>query len=275
METTDNSFIVEKTQDIRDSALQKVDRYWDEVEKMPVPETIPDLDLNEFPENHRIEMFNIARDAWEETYDPESLILKLRDSQGSSEERKDFKDLRKHGLILRAAYRALDGRHLAPQKHWLFLKLLGELNDTYYSPRIEESKERLAEFVEEQYPSLDGLDFFPATDKSFQDNYNKDLDVVDNFNSKTNLPARDFHSMRKLLRNCMNTFRLSGTLTQDLQMTQRARYMQDLNETLGTKQDQLVQQDLYGELAYGDAIVVVPLDVRSKVDRFVQSNRKS
>ncbi len=275
MEAADNSIFVEEKLTSASSALRELDSYWDEVEKMPVPDTIPPIDLNEFSENHRADMFNLAKNAWEESYDPALLIPKLRRDETGSDQRKELKDLRKHGLVLRAAYRSLDGRHLAPRNHWLFLKLLGELNDGYYSPQRQESKERLAEFVEKNYMSLDELDFFPATDKSFQDNYRKDLSVVDDFNNKEVLPARDFHSMRKLLRNTMNMFRLSGTLTNDPLMTQRARYMQDLNEILGNKQDQLVQQDIAGELAYGDAVVAIPTSEKARIQGFVHANRNS
>jgi hypothetical protein len=272
MEAADNPLIVENSSYIPDSALRKLDSYWDEVEKMPVPEIIPNIDLNNFPENHRIDMFNLARDAWEDTYNPAELISKMREDGESTGERKDLKNLRKNGLVLRAAYKSLDGRHLAPQKHWLFLKLLGDLNDTYYSPQRAESKVRLADFVEKQYMSLDGLEFFSATNKSFQDNYNKELALVNKLNNEDILPAHDFHLMRKLLRNSMNTFRLSGTLTHDPETTQVARYMQHLNETLGEKQDHLVQQDIRGELAYGDAIVVIPPDEKRKIQGFVQAN---
>jgi hypothetical protein len=274
METADNSSIIEKTADIDNSALSKLDTYWDEVEKMPVPGEMPDIDLDEFSESHRIDMFHLARDAWEQTYDPEKLLSSLRSGYTSSKERKDLKDLRKHGLILRAGYKSLDGRHLAPQNHWLFLRLLGELNDGYYLPHRDESKEKLAEFVEKHYMSLEGLDFFPASDQSFQSNYKKEVAQVYELNSQDVLPAPEFHSMRKLLRNSMNIFRLSGTLTRSPEMTQRARYMHHLNETLGSTQDHLVQQDLQGEMAYGDALVGIPQNVRNKVEGFIAANRQ-
>lgn len=273
MEAAENPIIIDEKLPSDSSALRKLDTYWDEVEQLPVPDTIPSINLNEFSEIHRTEMFDLAKNGWEESYDPALLISTLRSNQTSTGERKELKDLRKHGLVLRAAYRSLDGRHLAPRNHWLFLKLLGELNDGYYSPQRQESKERLAEFIEKNYMSLNELDFFPATDKSFQDNYRKDLAVVEDFNNKDVLSARDFHSMRKLLRNTMNMFRLSGTLTHDPLMTQRARYMQDLNDTLGNKQDQLVQQDIAGELAYGDAVVAIPSLEKARIQGFVQANK--
>ncbi len=174
MEAADSSIPVEKTSTITGSSLQKLDSYWDEVEGMPVPETIPNIDLNDFPENHRIDMFNLARDAWVDIYNPATLLTHLQSDEVSNDKRRELKDLRKHGLVLRAAYKSLDGRHMAPQKHWLFLKLLGELNDNYYSPQRVESKEKLADFVEKQYMSLDGLEIFSATNKSLQDHYNKE-----------------------------------------------------------------------------------------------------
>lgn len=265
---------IEKNKDNNElgTPLQKLDSYWTEVEHMPVPDSIPSISLDEFPEEHRIEMFHLARDAWASLYEPDVVIKELQEGEPGPHQRSYLKNLRKHGLILRAGFLTLDGRHLAPENHWLFLRLLGELNDGYNTPQRAESAARLADFVKERYMTLDGLEFFPASDESFAGNYKRDLERVTEINSSPTLSAKDFHSMRKLLRNTMNMFRLSGTLTSDPQMRKRARYMQDLNETLGHKQDQLVEQDLQGVVNYQDATVIVPHEVRARINGFIRAN---
>lgn len=178
MELGEATIMVEDKKEAYISPLQKLDSYWTNVEHMPVPESIPSINLKEFNEEHRADMFHLARDAWVSLYNPEELIKELQEGNLGQQQRSYLKDLRKHGLILRAGYLMLDGRHLAPGNHWLFLKLLGELNDGYYTSRRAESVSRLVDFVQERYMTLDGLAFFSASDESFTENYNRDLDRI-------------------------------------------------------------------------------------------------
>lgn len=272
MEAAEKSIIIDEKLPTDTSALRKLDTYWADLEKMPVPDTLPPVNLKEFPEDHRIAMFNLAKEAWDEIYDQHSLVEELRSNDHPDEQYKKLKKIRKYASLLRGSYVMLDSRQMAPQKHWKFTKLLGQLNDRYETSFDGDARESLCTFIENEYSTSEGLDFFPATNQQFAENYNNKLSQVKTLTELPEVTAREHHEIRKLLRNYMNLFRLSGTITGDEDMGTRGRYLQALNDELGDKRNDLVPKLIQGEIDYKSTLVEIPFDTQRRIGKFIAAN---
>lgn len=249
------------------------DQYWKDVEKMAMLDNLPSIDINMFTEEHRGQMFHTAYDMWVSSFDPNRLVSELRSTVPSAQQRGELKHLRKYGLVLRSAYQMLDQRHVAPNKHWKLMKLLGEVNDAYFTPYKAETSERTAQFVEDAYQNSESMEFVPAMHDSFVTHYEINLERIKELSQEKTLSASDYHSMRKLLRNYMNLFRLSGMITHDPRTREICKYMQSLNDDLGVTQDNLTQQHLEGSLNYHTAQVCVPGDITKKIQAFINAHQ--
>lgn len=238
-----------------------------------MPDSLPPIDLKSFTDEHREEMFGVAYNAWASAFDPGQLISELRSPEPTARQRSELKHVRKYGLVLRSAYQMLDERHIAPRKHWKFMKLLGDVNDAYFTPHRAETADRAAHFVESEYESLDGMEFIPSSQDSFVEYYQNNLERIKEFNNSETLPAEDYHMLRKLLRNYMNLFRLSGMITHNPQTLVLGKYMQRLNDQLGIEQDNLTQQHLEGAINYHTSSVTVPEEMREKIQMFINAHQ--
>jgi len=218
---------------------------------------LPQVDAYAFTFPQRVNMFNLAREAWDSVFDPEVMLHDLSPSQTGEEKvkkRASLKEIRKYGLILKTGYLLFDDRHLAPPNHHKLMKDIGTLNDTFSMPGAEERGREIARYVQEEYPARGAyLDFKPASDASFRENVEEYMDHLRGGVRESIVPISSFHTMRKSVRHFMNLFQLAGALEPTEENVKMFRHLADLSKTMGDQHDLFVQQDYRGIIDYGSA----------------------
>lgn len=255
-------------------AVAPVDKLWQEFDEPAIVESLPPLSPEHFSLEDREQMYTLARTAWENIYHPEDMIVKLRFGERTNTLRKEMKFIRKHGLVLDSAYIRFDEGHWSPPIHKRFTKVLGDFNDHYDTPEHQIYAEKVISHIEQQYPSTDFLDFTPASDESFAEYFYTERDQIAQFSQQERLLAKEYHTMRKLLRGFMNTTRMASAVKGDPLSRSYCSVLIALNDELGKVHDTLVRGDYYGTVDYKTTLVTLPPDIKERIDVFLQATKK-
>jgi len=220
-----------------------------------------------------------ALENFREAFAPDRLEAMLADlAQGSKSikghTRTQLKDMRKQGVILRSAYVSLDARHEAPKALDSFVRVFGKLNDAIdnkMGDEIARQAQRMQKLLgQDKLARLDGAlqGFRPASGAEF-DRYVADaVKVLAGAVDHDELPAKEFHEVRKSLKNLLAVAQLlEDSSTETDQSHALYKHLFELNEQLGKAHDRLVRRDLRGKANYNRATIGVPDWLKASVTR--------
>ena len=155
-------------------------------------------------ESYREHFFDEAKKAFEFVFDKEKFIQNIQ-LEPNEESFSYLKQVRRYGLVLKASYRFSDVSHRCGEKLNHFLFLLGEYNDSYWIlPRPEIRDEILN--------NLDDIDLsvnFIGTPE-FKEYMKGILSQIEVLLQKTELPMKEFHTLRKRLRLLSNFMQVAA-----------------------------------------------------------------
>lgn len=241
------------------SIVERFEAVWQTVRHQPEPLLIPPINIQLFNHQNRQSMFNFACDIWGETFDRTKLTTYLDPTTSpQNQDHVELKTIRKYGAILKSGYLLFDQRHSTPVPLYQFVKVLGELNDYYFTPDASKHKTQTLSALEQLPDPESPPDFEPATDESFLEAWNYSLNRAKTGTKLEPIQITDFHNTRKSLRYIMNALRLSMFLDDNPNHQSLLKCLSRINEELGDIHDQLVTQAYAGKIDYYQATATIP-----------------
>jgi hypothetical protein len=223
-------------------------------------------------------LFNVARDKFNQNFDPETLSNILSSlSQGrlevlTPEIRVYLKAQRKNGTILRDAFDLFHASHNPPAVFEQFLDVFGSLNDAILSG-VSKEISRSAYDLQNSFDFLEILQtltyFEPSTKASFDCYILGLMKTLKDLSSHTQLSADKFHEMRWTLKKFLNLFTLLIQIDSNSTYPAIQRHLDSLNTHMGLIHDEVVMADLLGKRDYQTQIVQVPLFIKSGILDFI------
>jgi len=240
---------MEKYQDIHDGEPILVTRFYDIRESVDLTPTLDDFTNILEDEDHRRHFFEEAKRSFEYVRDREKLI-KCLEQEPSKENYKYLKNLRRFGLILKAAYRFVDSSHMCTEDLNDFLFLLGKFNDHYWVAHTKEDVRQIVEkFDHIKFP----IDYIST--KKFKEYAEKLLDDIEKLFGNRELKIRKFHSLRKKIRTFSNFMQVLAAENCGKEPHWLFYSLLSISTELGDKHDELLQKGLEGEIEYHDSVV--------------------
>lgn len=241
-----------------------VDRFYDVKEIPNIDPGAEDFEPVLDRESFRRHLFEQSRKAFLFVLDDEKMRRSLSTSEPTEEAFAYLKQVRQFGLILRGNYKFSDSSHTSPEDLYRFLSLLGGYNDRYWLRKKEDPALLLETF--DRMRKLD-LTFDSASNSSFEEYAKKILNDTRTRMQKTELPAREFHKMRKRIRLFANLMQVAAAEDYGGNMHWLFSSVLSISRRLGKQHDELVQKDLRKKIDYESAMIQIEPDIRQDFER--------
>lgn len=239
-----------------------------------LPNKIPEAIKNEEDLKNA---YNLALQFWNEHFDVHELQAKLKEYlllldielDQNEDLRKYFKTTRKAGLIFRSARYFFHKNLLMPEAFNVFLKQMGQLNDSFFISKEKGSKK--ASLVLNVLSIVDStnLDFIPATMEEYHERVQAIVEKAKNFLNQDELFVPDFHTLRKDLRHIMNIYQLAAANNiENSDILQTFHFLLSLNSALGDVHDDFVKKKIAEDIDYDSTRMVIPDDLKNRLQDF-------
>lgn len=176
-----------------------------------------------------------------------------------------FKKVRKAAQYLRTTYLLFDVSHEEPENFHTFVWQLGQFKDTFKFPDKAEHHVAILFNLLSSSPNWGEFTIRPDEVENILPHIKPPLDRARRLVEHTELPAEDFHHLRKKLR----LFSITYTLAVKYGRTGRIKEMKDMlvdiNDQLGDVNDVLVEKSVAGEKQYEENMVTLEPQLRAKI----------
>lgn len=206
-------------------------------------------------EEYRHHLFEEAKKAFEFVFDRDKFIQNIR-LERNNDSFSYLKQIRRYGLILKAAYNFSSVNHRCDARFNDFLFLLGKYNDSYWISQQSEIEDDIIQ-------SIDGFDFsvdFNNTPE-FKEHTKQILSEIDELVEKDALPVERFHKLRILVRSISNFMQVAAAENYGSGVHELFYRLFKMSTLLGDMHDNYVQMGLKGEIEYHEAVVDIGSDV--------------
>lgn len=188
----------------------------------------------------------------------------------TSEDQKVLKLGRKTIDLLRQGYDIFEEGGRPPRKVKQFTSAFGELNDLIANKQWEAAK-KIAKKLRKQILSLKEKDFTRKFSPGSPALSLKEIaeGISENLQEETNtIPIDFFHDIRKEMKRFMNYFRVEYSLNPTEENKAAFEYLKNLNQELGTVNDEAVKQSYQG-VAYESQTVTLDNGLKSRILNFL------
>lgn len=169
-----------------------------------------------------------------------------------------FKEIRKAAQYLRTTYLLFDVSHEEPESFHTFVWQLGQLKDTFDHPQQALPHVAILEELLSRPVTWGELPIQPDTIERILVAARQPLDRVRTLVEFDNLPARDFHHLRKKLRMFTNIYTLAVKYGRTGKIKEMKDLLVQINDELGDINDEMVARSVRGEAHYDHNIVDLP-----------------
>lgn len=215
-------------------------------------------------ESFRRHSFEESREAFLSIFDREQIESFLSAHEPTKEAYAYLKRVRRFGQVLRGNYKFSDASHTAPERFANFLRLLGDYNDRYWLPERPDPSAILAELnslSEVEYALND------AGNQNCETFACTTLETINNLLNRPELPAEDFHRLRKNISLFMNVLAVAGAEGYQGDMHWLFSSIASISRRLGEQHDTLVQASLRDESDYHSTYTKVDPEIREEFER--------
>ncbi len=253
-------------------ALQRLlDAPYRDLDDVELPSSVP-LEVG----SHDSEtMFKLAKQTWAELFDDRVLteaLERIKDKSLGQEDFQYLKALRKRAILLRSTFQVFDQTHMPPKKLHQFVQTFGEMNDAIANGKTKlasRAAEDVLKLVKANEPKSSFSAFKPATPASIGHHLAATTTEIGRTLAKATLTAREFHSVRKSVRQLHAFVRLLQASEPTEAKASALDYLHALNLHTGAIHDQFVTRSLNGEIDYEKATLAVPGDLRDNLTRIM------
>lgn len=185
-----------------------------------------------------------------------------------------FKKVRKAGNYLRTTYLLFDVAHEEPENFHSFVWQLGQLKDTFHHPDKARPHGIILRNLLTSMPNWGEFTLRADEVQNILPYIKPPLDRARKLVEHTELPAEDFHHLRKKLR----LFSITYTLAVKYGRTGRIKEMKDMLvdiiDRLGDVNDVLVEKSVAGEKQYEENVVTLDPDLRAKIKELLMGDQE-
>ncbi len=228
------------------------------------PETSPGLNdfSNIFEDQERRQhFFEEVRKSFEFIFNKEKFIDHI-EREPNKESFAYLKQVRRYGLILKAAYRFVDVNHQCGEDLNQVLSLLGQYNDHYWLSPPADIKEQIKSHLNQIELSVNFADT-----QTFKEYARNILSGIETLVQKKKLPINQFHDLRKKIRLFSNLLQVAAAEDYGGKLHGLFYALVELSTKLGNQHDDLVQKGLRGEIDYHQSIVKLNPSVADRFKR--------
>jgi hypothetical protein len=205
-----------------------------------------------------------------------SSILKRLDkgsvTQLSGDDIRQLKAMRKYLMLMRNGFFLFDASHEPPAVLDRVVTDVGHLNDEIALSDNQTARKEAHDLRDEVDELADvQLDsyFKPAKLSSSEDHLDDQISVIQKYLDKNRIKARQFHEIRKIVKELMSIYLFKTPLESDAVIAASDQKVYDflfqLNDDMGQVHDDLVAQDHRGDIDYDDYKLAVPLRIRTRI----------
>ncbi len=254
-----------ETEDQNVSTLSTLIAHFDDMRMLPdrkpaVGDFGPVLDSESFREHS----FKQSKDGFLSVIDKEKVKRYLSAEESTQEAFAYLKKIRRFGQMLRGNYRFSDSSHAVPEKLHHFLRLLGDYNDRYWLPEKQDVSQLRAalEYIDGKELVLNGV-----SNQNFEEYVRKTLDVIKTLLKEPELPAKEFHELRKQVHLFADFLAVAASENYRGDIHWLFSSVSSLSRELGEQHDDLVRRDLRKEIDYQNAVVQVNPNIRQEFEK--------
>lgn len=178
---------------------------------------------------------------------------------------KYFKEVRKAAQYLRTIYLLFDVAHEEPEHFHTFVWQLGQLKDTFKYPLKALPHAAILANVISQSSHWGDFSVRPDTAEQILDFAQQPLLRVRRLIEHSELPAEDFHQLRKKLRLFTNIYTLAVKYGRLGRVKEMKDLLVQLNDELGDINDIMVERAVSGEHRYEENIVTLDPSLQTKI----------
>lgn len=188
---------------------------------------------------------------------------------------KYFKEVRKAAQYLRTTYLIFDRAHEEPESFHTFVWNLGQLKDTFWIP--EKSNAHVSILANLLSFSANWEDFTirPDSIEMILVYAKQPLDRARALVEQGELPAEDFHHLRKKLRLFANIYTLAVKYGRLGKVKEMKDLLVEINDELGDINDEMVNKSLLGEKRYEENVVSLGFSLAQKITALLTGTNNS
>jgi len=238
-----------------------VSRFDDIREKPGVTPEKDDLSEIFDKEQNREHFFKEAKESFEFVFDKGKFIHHIQEKP-NEKSLSYLKQVRRYGLILKAAYKFADSSHLCGEGLQQFLSLLGTYNDSYWISPNEDEKKKIIE-------GLDNIELsvhFINT-PGFKEYAKSILSEIEVLFQARRLPIKEFHTLRKRLRLFSNFMQVAAAENYGGNLHWLFYSIFKLSSQLGKHHDDFVAKGLQGEIDYHESVVEIDPHIAEEFEK--------